>query len=117
MTAYTLNNDKMFVDITDGIAIVINSETGIYYGMNALGTNVFRKASEPSNLTTISALLETVPILKARFELFGKGPRIDNGFLIPSESSRLLGEGSKPLKEVKGQRGSGKSLLLTQDAP
>ena len=41
MTAYTLNNDKMFVDITDGIAIVINSETGIYYGMNALGTNVF----------------------------------------------------------------------------
>ena len=41
MTSYALNEEKMFVDITDGIAIVINSETGIYYGMNTLGTSVF----------------------------------------------------------------------------
>ena len=41
MTSYTLNEDKMFADITDGIAIVINSETGIYYGMNEFGTVVF----------------------------------------------------------------------------
>ena len=41
MTSYTLNDDKMFADITDGIAIVINSETGIYYGMNEFGTTIF----------------------------------------------------------------------------
>lgn len=31
----------MFADITDGMAIVINSLTGIYYGMNGFGTEVF----------------------------------------------------------------------------
>ena len=41
MTTYQLNEDKMFADITDNVAIVINSETGIYYGMNALATVVF----------------------------------------------------------------------------
>ena len=38
---YKLNEDKMFADITDGIAIVINSETGTYYGMNSYGSNVY----------------------------------------------------------------------------
>lgn len=41
MANYQLNENKMFADITDGIAIVINSETGIYYGMNAFGTQVY----------------------------------------------------------------------------
>lgn len=41
MTSYQLNENKMFADITDGIAIIINSETGIYYGMNAFGTQVY----------------------------------------------------------------------------
>ena len=41
MTSYRLNESKMFADITDGIAIIINSETGIYYGMNAFGTQIY----------------------------------------------------------------------------
>ena len=41
MTNYRLNESKMFADITDGIAIIINSETGIYYGMNAFGTQIY----------------------------------------------------------------------------
>ena len=41
MANYKLNENKMFADITDGIAIVINSETGIYYGLNAFGTQVY----------------------------------------------------------------------------
>jgi hypothetical protein len=41
MASYVLNEEKMFSDIADGIAIVINSETGIYYGMNNFGTTVF----------------------------------------------------------------------------
>ena len=38
---YVLNDDRMFADVTDGIAIIINSETGIYYGLNGLGTSVY----------------------------------------------------------------------------
>ncbi len=41
MTTYVLNEAKMFSDIADGVAIVINSETGIYYGMNGFGSAVF----------------------------------------------------------------------------
>lgn len=53
MSSYKLNEEKMFCDITDGIAIVINSETGIYYGMNKFGTSVFEN------------LIKGVPVEKA----------------------------------------------------
>ena len=38
---FQLNEAKMFADITEGMAIIINSQTGIYYGMNGFGTSVF----------------------------------------------------------------------------
>ena len=41
MTNFKLNEEKMFADVADGVAIIINSETGIYYGMNKLGTSVY----------------------------------------------------------------------------
>ena len=41
MTIYKLNEEKMFADVADGVAIIINSETGIYYGMNKLGTIIY----------------------------------------------------------------------------
>ncbi|MBQ2644354.1 hypothetical protein IJG14_02115, partial [bacterium] len=41
MTTYKLNELKMYSDIEEEIAIIINSETGIYYGMNKLGTIIF----------------------------------------------------------------------------
>ena len=44
---YVLNEAKMFTDITDGIAIIINSETGIYYGLNAFATNVYENIVFP----------------------------------------------------------------------
>lgn len=38
---YKLNDLKMFADIADGIAVIINSENGIYFGLNGFGTEVF----------------------------------------------------------------------------
>lgn len=37
---YKLNTEKMFYDIADGQAIVINIETGMYYGTSNLGSVV-----------------------------------------------------------------------------
>ena len=37
---YQLNAAKMFYDMADGQAIVINFETGMYYGMSSLGSAV-----------------------------------------------------------------------------
>lgn len=38
---YKINEEEVFSDITDGIAVIINSGTGIYYGMNAFSTNIY----------------------------------------------------------------------------
>lgn len=61
MTSYALNEEKMFVDITDGIAIVINSETGIYYGMNTLGTSVFENIIKGISVENILNNLNKLP--------------------------------------------------------
>ena len=60
MTAYVLNEDKMFVDITDGIAIVINSETGIYYGMNGFSTSVFENLQKGVSVEDVLSALKGI---------------------------------------------------------
>ncbi|MCD7985109.1 MAG: PqqD family protein [Desulfovibrio sp.] len=57
MTTYILNEAKMFSDIADGVAIVINSETGIYYGMNGFGSAVFENILAGA---AIEAILDAV---------------------------------------------------------
>ena len=61
MPSYSLNEAKMFSDIADGVAIVINSETGIYYGMNELGTAVFEAIIAGASTENIGAALQTIP--------------------------------------------------------
>ena len=74
MTNYVLNESKMFADITDGIAIVINSDTGIYYGMNGFGTAVFQAliqgATEEDVLAAVKALAGAPADMEARFNAF-----------------------------------------------
>ena len=74
MTNYVLNESKMFADITDGIAIVINSDTGIYYGMNGFGTAVFQAliqgASEEDVLTAVKNLAGAPADMDTRFQTF-----------------------------------------------
>ena len=38
---YKVNDEKVFADVTDGIAILIEMESGMYYGMNLFTTAVF----------------------------------------------------------------------------
>lgn len=66
---FQLNEAKMFADITDGIAIIINAETGIYYGMNGFGSSLFK------NLTSgipAGEVLEAVLALPDVPEGFGE---------------------------------------------
>jgi uncharacterized protein YjfI (DUF2170 family) len=66
---YVLNEEKMFADITDGIAIVINSETGIYYGMNGFGTAVFENIINGVNIQSVFETLKIQPGAPADLEL------------------------------------------------
>jgi hypothetical protein len=89
MASYVLNEEKMFSDIADGVAIVINSETGIYYGMNNFGTNVFENILDGASTEDILAVLkkvESVPAdIDGRFEAFVKA-LIDNELIIAGGS-------------------------------
>lgn len=57
MTQYKLNENKIFADIADGIAILINIDTGIYYGMNKLGTLVYENLMQGVSSESISEKL------------------------------------------------------------
>ena len=51
----------MFADVTDGIAIIINASTGIYYGMNGHGTGIFSNLMEGSSTADIVAAIKAIP--------------------------------------------------------
>lgn len=70
MANYRLNSDKMFADITDGIAIIINSETGIYYGMNAFGTTVYEKLANGISDNKVLEKIKSFGIDEENFKLF-----------------------------------------------
>ena len=61
MPTYILNESKMFSDIADGIAIVINSETGIYYGMNGFATVIFENLLSGASTEAVLASLKALP--------------------------------------------------------
>lgn len=65
---YKLNDEKMFADITDGIAIIINSETGIYYGMNSFATNVYENIVAGANIESIRAKIKELAGLPVDFD-------------------------------------------------
>lgn len=58
---YQLNDAKMFADISDGMAIVINSSTGIYYGMNGFGTSIFQSLISGSPVGEIIKTVSSIP--------------------------------------------------------
>ncbi|GHV86527.1 hypothetical protein AGMMS50230_21350 [Spirochaetia bacterium] len=99
MAAYVLNEDKMFSDIADGIAIVINSETGIYYGMNNFATTVFENILAGVSTENILAAIQVLPGAPAdassRLDTFIK-VMVDNELLLESGagsgSAKLDGE-------------------------
>lgn len=57
---YRLNEERYFADITDGIAIIINFETGIYYGFNLLTTDVFKNIISGADTDELLAALSNV---------------------------------------------------------
>lgn len=73
---YVLNEAKMFADITDGVAIIINSETGIYYGMNELGTSVYEAlvsgASDEDILKSLKTMAGCPSDIEEKFNTFIK---------------------------------------------
>ena len=58
---YALNEAEMFADITDGTTIIINSMTGIYYGLNGFGTSIFENLLAGSSVEDILSAAKALP--------------------------------------------------------
>lgn len=87
---YKLNETEMFADITDGTAIIINSVTGIYYGMNGYGTSLFENLLAGSSVEDIVAAAQRIPgyteEMKSHIDVFLK-TLVDYHIVIPAEVS------------------------------
>ncbi len=90
MTSYKLNEEKMYADIDEGIAIIINSETGIYYGMNAFATQVYENIEKGISTEKILSAIKEIPsvpdTLEDNFNLF-VNIMVQKGILIPAIES------------------------------
>lgn len=93
---YALNEEKMFADVTDGIAIIINSETGIYYGMNGAGTMVYenladKNVSVEKLLAALKAVAGTPADIDARLNAFIQ-KLLDNELIVEAAASEGIPE-------------------------
>ena len=57
---YKLNESKMFADVTNNVAIIINSETGIYYGINNCGSIIFQNIIDGCSIQSIIENLKKI---------------------------------------------------------
>lgn len=71
---YKLNEEKMFYDMAEGQAIVINFTTGMYYGTSSLGSVVLDAlvagASKESVLAAVQALPNCPEDMAAQMDAF-----------------------------------------------
>ncbi len=68
MKTYTFNEGTMFADVADGVAIVINSTTGIYYGFNEFGTDVFEQLRVGASFEGLVEAMKELPGAPADIE-------------------------------------------------
>ena len=56
---YKLNDEKMFFDIADGQAVVINFTTGMYYGTSTLGSAILENLVKGATEKNIADILRS----------------------------------------------------------
>ena len=58
---YKLNEEKMFYDYADGQAVVINYQTGMYYGMNLLASAILDRIVAGKDIEEIITAVKALP--------------------------------------------------------
>ena len=58
---YKLNEEKMFYDYADGQAVVINYQTGVYYGMSLLGSAILDRIVAGKDIEGIITAVKALP--------------------------------------------------------
>lgn len=85
---YKINEEKMFYDMAEGQAIVINFTTGMYYGTSSLGSAVLDAllagADETAVLTAIQALPDCPANMDVQLKTF-IAQLLEKEILVPDE--------------------------------
>ena len=86
---YKINEEKMFFDIADGQAVVINFVTGMYYGTSTLGSAVLEKLVKGTPVEKILAALSAADgcpaDMSAKLDAFVKA-LLDKEILVPGDT-------------------------------
>lgn len=86
---YRLNDTKMFYDMAEGQAIIINFTTGIYYGTSSLGSAVLDAllagSEEADVLTALKALTGCPADMEAQLKAFTE-KLLDLEILVSAEA-------------------------------
>ena len=61
ITNYKLNDARMFADVADNLAIIIDASSGIYFGMNGYGTGIFKNLLDGSSVDDVVAAARQLP--------------------------------------------------------
>ena len=61
ITNYKLNDARMFADVADNLAIIIDASSGIYFGMNGYGTGIFKNLLDGSSVDDVVAAAKQLP--------------------------------------------------------
>ena len=61
ITNYKLNDARMFADVADNLAIIIDASSGIYFGMNGYGTGIFKNLLDGSSVDDVVAAAQQLP--------------------------------------------------------
>ena len=89
---YKLNEEKMFFDIADGQAVVINFTTGMYYGTSTLGSAVLEKLVKKADPEKVLAALKGADgcpeDMEANLNQFIK-ELLEKEILVPANDSDL----------------------------
>lgn len=87
---YKLNEEKMFYDMAEGQAIVINFTTGMYYGTSSLGSAVLDSLLAGADIESICNAIQTLPgcpdDIRAQLSAF-VDQLLEKEILVPAEST------------------------------
>jgi len=87
---YRLNEEKMFYDMAEGQAIVINFTTGMYYGTSSLGSAVLDALLAGAAAETVCKSIQTLPgcpeDMEAQLNTF-IDQLLEKEIIVPAEST------------------------------
>lgn len=87
---YKLNEEKMFYDMAEGQAIVINFTTGMYYGTSSLGSAVLDALLAGAAAEDVCKAIQTLPGCPADMDTQLNtfiGQLLEKEIIVPGEST------------------------------